>query len=249
IQRQITALDYQIEQASELCGRLKLLQENLSQGNELDLEDWLSTLSSMSTFGKYFTASELKKIFDNGKQTEHQWASLIADIRTAMNRKIPPNSLDIQPLARRWMDLSVRMTGGDFELMKRWERMYLQEPTTRGKRGDDLEMVQYINTAVELRVKAFLTHFTQNELQTLNVNLENEWVSLGVEIGAVMRGKAAKKDQKMQTAAEKWSNLVDQATNQGPILRRKFINAFKVDPVLRAGSILDPALEDLVREA
>jgi DNA-binding transcriptional MerR regulator len=249
IQRQITALEYQIAQASELSARLKLLQSNLSQGNEPDLADWLSMLSSMSTFGKYFTASELKRIFESGKQTEHQWVPLIAEIRNAMNRAVSPSALELQPLARRWMDLSVRMMQGDFELMKRWEKMYLQEPTTRGKRGDDLALVQYINTAVDLRVQAFLTYFSQSELQALNVDLEHEWASLGAEISKLMRRKAAIKGEKMQATATKWSNLVDRASNHNPILRRKFINAHAVDPILRAGSILDPTLESFIHEA
>ena len=249
IQRQITALEYQIEHASELCERLKLLQKNLSQGNEPDLADWLSMLSSMSTFGKYFTASELKRIFEGGKQTEHQWTPLIAEIRGAMNRAVSPSSLEIQPLARRWMDLSVRMMKGDFELMKRWEKMYLQEPTTRGKRGDDLALVQYINTAVDLRVHAFLKYFSQSELQALNVNLENEWALLSSEISKLMRRKVAIRGEKMQATVIKWSDLVDKATNHDPILRQKFINAFKVDPVLRAGSVLDPTLEKFIHDA
>lgn len=152
IQRQIVALEHQIRQASELCARLKLAQSSLMQGHQPSMSDWLSMLESMGTYGKYFTAAELKKIFENGKKTEPQWRPLIAEIRTAMDSGLAPHAKKVQSLARRWMDLSIQMTDGDYVLMKKWEQMYFQEPSARGKQGDSIEVVRYINQAIELRV-------------------------------------------------------------------------------------------------
>ena len=248
IQRQITAIEHQIEQASELCARLNLLQSRLAKGNEPDMADWLSTLASMSAYGKYFTASEIKKIFENWKPIEAKWPPLIAAIRNAMDRGVPPESLEIQPLARRWMDLNFRWMKGDFELMERWGQMYLREPAAQGKNGVDLEMVEYIGKASDLRAKALHKYFSKDELRRFNVELEDEWHMLADEIGKLVKKNVPPKSKKAQDAAGKWSDLIDRMVNHDPVLRQKLMTAGP-DPVLRASSILGPELITFVRDA
>jgi len=247
IQRQIVALDHQIAQAGELRARLGLLQSSLNHGHEPDLADWLSMLASMSTYGKNFSAAELKSIFENWRLTESSWHPLIADIRAAMQRKIAPERVEIQALARRWMDLSVRWMKGDFELMERWQKMYLQEPAAQGKNGADLALVEYINQAVALRVQALLTFFSQSELQSLNVELEDEWTALAGLIDKLMQQDVPLKGKKAQAALALWHDLVDRTVGRNPVLREKFLRAFGTDPLLAAGSILGPERQDYIR--
>jgi hypothetical protein len=123
ISRQIHALDHEMARAIELRGRLTLLQDQLSTGNQPAMSEWLSALALMATYGKYFTATELKRIFENWKHTEAEWQPLISAVRHAIDRRIAPDALEAQPLARRWMDLSVRWMKGDFDLLMRWGEM------------------------------------------------------------------------------------------------------------------------------
>jgi DNA-binding transcriptional MerR regulator len=249
IARQIVALDRQIEQASELRGRLRLLQSQLVQGTEPDMAEWLAMLGSMATYGKYFTASELKKIFENWRLTEGKWKPLIADIRAAMNQKTAPENLALQPLARRWMDLSVQWMKGDFELMQRWQKMYMQEPAAQGKNGADLDLVQYINKAVAIRVQAFLRHFSQEELQRLDVETENDWMMLAGEVDDLVRRRVAATGKKAQAMVEKWDALVDQTVRHDPLLRQKFLCAHDSDPVIEAGAIIRGDIQQFIRKA
>lgn len=249
IQRQITALERQIEQASELCERLRLLKSATAEGRDPDMAEWLSMLSSMSAYGKYFTASELKRIFDSWKLTEDKWLPLIAEIRAAMESRIAPESLEIQPLARRWMDLSVRWMNGDFELMKRWEKMYLQEPVTQGRVGVDREMVHYINQAIDLRVAALLRYFSQDELQCLNTELEDEWILLAGQIKRFVQKNTRLTNKKVREVAENWNELVDRTVRHDPVMRRKFLRAYESDSLLQAGSFLDAESGRYIRAA
>lgn len=95
--------------------------------------------------------SELQTIFSSATKIDARWKPLIADIADAMNRGLSVQSPEVQALAHRWMDLSMQMTSGDYQLMKRWEQMYLHEPAARGRHGDSLELVRFIHQAIELR--------------------------------------------------------------------------------------------------
>jgi DNA-binding transcriptional MerR regulator len=250
IQRQISALEHQIEQAGELCARLRLLKSSLAERGAPDMAEWLSMLGSMSTYGKYFTASELKRIFDNWKRTQPEWAVLIGEIRDAMAAGIAPESLDIQPLAQRWMDLSIRWMEGDFELMERWQKMYLREPTAKGKGGADLNIVLYINQAIDVRLTALRKYFTLDELQRVqraDVELEQEWAALGAEARQLVRKKTPPGSGPAKKFTARWRALVDRTTGGDAALRDRYLQAFGADPVLRHGPAFGPALHDFVR--
>lgn len=148
--RQIESLDRQAQRLNELCSRLRLAQ-SLSIGRQSGMETWLSLLASLEMFSTHFSASELQTIFSSATKIDARWKPLVADIADAMNRGLSPRSPEVQSLAQRWMDLSVQMTNGDLQLMKRWEQMYLQEPAARGRHGDSIELVRFINQAIELR--------------------------------------------------------------------------------------------------
>ncbi len=249
IERQLGALDHQIAKASELRTHLGLLQTQLGQGNEPDMGTWLATLESMSTYGRYFTATELKKIIDNWKRVESELPPLRAAILDAMQRKMPPDSLEIQPLARHWMDLNNRWMEGDFSLMERWGKMYAQEPAAQGRNGMEPELVNYIEQAAALRRCALFRHFTMDELKRLNVSLENEWQAFSTHLRNLVLQKPPLNSPQAQAAVHTWSSLIDRTVNHDPALREKFLNAYCTDALLQAGSILDSNSRDYIRAA
>ena len=77
IEQQINALDREIAQATELRARLSLIRENLDKGAQPAMGDWLQALSLMTTYGKYFSAEELKTIFSRFSRIEHDWPPLL----------------------------------------------------------------------------------------------------------------------------------------------------------------------------
>ncbi|HEX8956598.1 MAG TPA: MerR family transcriptional regulator [Burkholderiaceae bacterium] len=249
IERQISVLEREIEQAAELRERLRLLKSTLADGKAPDMDEWLSMLSSMSAYGKHFKASEIKDIMQRWRQMCAKWLPLVADVRDAMREKLRPDALEVQPLARRWMDLTARWMKGDPELMRRWQEMYLQEPAAQGRHGIDLEMVIYIDKAVAIRMKALLKYFTQEDLRSFNLETDDDWHALAERVGKLVRSRAGPSSGKAQEAVDAWSMLLDRTVGHDMARREKFLRAFGTDPVLRAGSVFAPELSDFIRAA
>lgn len=249
IQRQLLALDRQISRASELRTQLTLLQNRLAEGGEPDMSKWLAVLERMATYNRYFSAAETRVILENWKRIEAMWPPLIASVRSAMDSGIPPASLEIQPLARRWMDLTHLWMGGDFELMARWNRMYMQEPIVQGRNGVDVAMSQYIYQAIALRMHALRQHFTLDELSRFNVSLENEWTALGEELSKLVQDNVAPESAPAQAVVDKWSEQLDRIVNHDPELRKKLLQAVASDPLLRAGSAFGPTQREYLHRA
>lgn len=249
IQRQLLALDRQIARANDLRTQLTLLQARLAEGADPDMGNWLSVLERMATYNKYFSAAETKVILDNWQRIATLWPPLIAKVRSAMARGIDPESPAIQPLARRWMDLTHLWMGGDFELMARWNRMYMQEPIVQGRNGVDPEMSQYIYKAIALRMTALRRHFTLDELSRFNVTLENEWMALAEELERLVRDKVPPESPLAQAAVGRRSALLDRVVNHDPALRDKLMRAMATDPLLRAGAVFGPELQEYLHRA
>ncbi|MEO7548612.1 MAG: MerR family transcriptional regulator, partial [Ramlibacter sp.] len=133
IEQQMQALDQEIAQATELRGRLGLMRDGLVAGTQPDMADWLGTLALMATYGKYFSAEELKRIFQEWKPLEPEWLALLGEVRAVMDRGLAPGDIEVQPLANRWMALMLRWMKGDFDLMDRWGVMYQLEPSAHGR--------------------------------------------------------------------------------------------------------------------
>lgn len=249
IQRQLTSLERQMTQAGELHARLSLLQSSLAKGVEPDMDQWLATLTEMSIYGKHFNASEIKKIRENWQRTGDQWPPLLAAVRDAMERGIPADSLEIQPLARRWMELQARFMQGDFALMERWHNMYWQEPSVQGKDGFAYNLVSYIAAAADLRLQSLLKYFTHDELRRLNADLDQEWQAFNDTVHKLVQANVSCTSKKAREVLMQWSALIDCTVGHDPDLRHKLLHAFGADPLLRAGSPLDPACQRFIREA
>ncbi|WP_292938133.1 MerR family transcriptional regulator [Noviherbaspirillum sp.] len=248
VDRQIHTIERQIAQSRQLYEQLLLLKSAMMRGEKPTLDDHLRLLTTMSTYERYFSPGELAKFFESRPSIEERWPPLITAIRDAMNRAVPIDSLELQPLARQWMDLSLLMARGDYDLMKRWEKMYLQEPAVRGKAGDDLELVTYINRAIELRLTAFYRHVTPEQFKRLDFSLETEWEQLRWEFAGSAESNLRLRGAVLRQARVRYRSLVDRMAAQEPTLAEKYITALCAEPLLRAGSILGPDLERRIHE-
>jgi DNA-binding transcriptional MerR regulator len=248
VARQLASLEQQIEQSRLLCEQLRLLKSRFEQGDNPALAERLRVLSAMSACGKYFRPAELTKIFASSPRIEERWPPLIAEIRDAMRRHISIDTPSLQQLAQRWMDLSLQMAQGDYDLMKRWEQMYLQEPAVRGKAGDDIELVTYINRAIALRVEAFHRHFTPEEFRLLDFSFGDDWEQLTQDLAAIQNLSARSRTSALRRVRAKWQSLVDKTARNDKELAEKFVTAFASEPLLRAGSTMGQNLEQLLHE-
>lgn len=249
VAQQMAALDKEIAQATELRGRLGLLHDGLIAGTDPEMSDWLDTLALMTTFGKYFSAVELKRIFGNWRRIESEWVPLMARVRDAMDRQLPFDALELQPLVNRWMALMLHWMEGDLDLLERWGVMYEQEPGAHGRNhAPPSDMIDYMRQAVDLRKRLMSKHLRLDEIQRLGFVPLAEWQALQDSVEALLRERVPPACASAQNAYQRWHTLMGQLTKNDPELRAKLLTAWAAEPVLRAGSPLSAPVRDYLQQ-
>jgi DNA-binding transcriptional MerR regulator len=249
IARQIRALGHEIAQATELQARLQLLQERLATGSEPDMADWLNTLSLMTTYSKYFSAAEIKRILDNRKAQGVIWEHLIAEVHTAIQQKLAMYSKPVQALALRWMNLTLAMMDDDFKLIERWGRMYNTEPKGQFKNGPGPEVLNFINAAIALRMEAMLRHMTLAELQTLRTGPQADIDRLAHDAHALYTAEADLAGPAARALVTRWEQFMLVVCGQQPALLCKLIVAYTAEPLLHGTTVFDTLTLDVIKRA
>jgi len=249
IARQIRALDHEIAQAAELRERLQLLQERLATGDAPDMTDWLSTLSLMSTYAKYFSAEEIRLILSNRKAQSASWERLIAEVRLAMQQQLAADSRPVQSLALRWMNLTLAMMSDNFKLIERWGQMVNTEPKGQFKNGPGPEVVSYINAAIVLRMNAMLRHMTLAELHTLRTIPDAAIEQLAQEARALHAAQADLTGAAAQALVAHWQQAMLDLCGGQPVMLRKVIAAYNAEPLLQGTTVFDEFSLDIIKRA
>lgn len=238
VEQQIRSLDRQIEQATQLRRLLALLQDKFAAGEQPDAGDWLATLRSMTTCDKYFSPDELKLIFGNWSRVADDFAALMADICRSMEQGIAADSLEVQPLAHRWMMLMSTWLGGDLDLMQRWGEMYKREHATHNSSGPSLAMVRYIEGPIDQRLQALRRHLTWEELRRLKPVPQHEWAALEAAVRNAMQHAVAPASEAGHTLHLCRMEMFDRVVDHDEVLRAKLLAAYAAEPVLAAGTPL-----------
>lgn len=249
ISRQIQALDHDMAKAAEIRGRLILMQDRFSSGSQPAMSEWLTTLALMATYGKYFTATELKSILAKWTQMEAEWQPLIIAIRQAMDKSMASDSVEVQSLARRWMELSLRWMEGDFDLLARWSDMCRKEPVAYGTSGIDADVFEFIGKAIGLRLAALEKYLRPEDWKRLKVVPEKEWITLNETAERLIREGASVESEQAQILARQWSGMIDHVTNGDPVIREKLLTAIRNEPLLQAGMAINDKARDFIRRA
>jgi DNA-binding transcriptional MerR regulator len=251
VARQVRVLDHEIARATELRARLDLLQAKLIRGHQPEMDDWLGTLSLMATYGKYFSAQELKKIFHNWSKVEAHWHPLLEPLRAAMARGVPHDALEIQPLVARWMQLTVQWTDGDEDMMRRLSQMYDQEPHvgSGSKDSPDQAMSRYIGRAIEARLAVLRKHFDPAQIARLGRSTVKDWDALNRAGTALLRRGASPASKSAQALVQRCMNLLDRVTNGDADFLQKIFTAHRDEPLLGAGALLDARVREFLQRA
>lgn len=247
IERQIHALDLQIGQATELRGRLALMRDGLVAGAEPDMGNWLETLALMSTYGKYFSAAELKRIFENWHKIEAEWPPLVEQVRSAMDQGLPIDAPVVQQLAQRWMVLMREWMDGDMDLLERWGHMYRLEPSAHGiNQAPSSDIIDFMERAIQLRMAALGKYLQPLDLARLGCVSTAQWQALEDKVTGLLQEQLAPDSPRGQAAVAHWSRLMDQLTRDDRQLRDQLLRATANDPLLSAGALLGPAVRGYI---
>jgi len=238
VARQIRALDHEIAQASALRGRLALLMDRFAAGSQPEMGEWLDSLALMATYARYFSTDEIRTIVGNWQAVRAEWAPLVAQVRALMDQGVPATDPQVQPLAHHWMGLIHHWLGGNFELIERWGRMYVQEPSARQGGAPELAVVRYIEQATTLRQAAWLRHFTLAEMGRFQRVDPAQWVALAEEADQLMAAQVPASAPAAQALAGRLHALISQTVDNDPQLVQKMAAAMAAEPLLRAGAML-----------
>ena len=247
--RQIGTLDQEIAQGMALRERLSVMQMILVGGGQPEIDDWLASLSLMSTFEQYFSAGELKLVFEQWKRCEAEWPPLLRAVRDAMERGVPPDSIDLQPLARRWMDVSARWMNGDIALLQRWGSMLREQPSLPLPIGMDRALLDYIDQAIQLRLAVLAKYISADQLQRLDKTLDPEWRALGQRAERLMADGVPPDSAAARQLAREWQALLDRMVRHDASLRARLLAAYENEPLLRAGTVFAPEVWRYVWQA
>jgi len=250
IGQQIRALDQQITQATELRARLAMLRDGLMAGAEPDMGNWLEALALMTTYGKYFSAAELKRIFENWKLIEADWLVVKDRVRDAMDRRQAPDTPEVQALAYRWMALMLHWMNGDLDLLERWGHMFRTEPATQGRNhAPPGDMIAFIESAIELRMALLQKYLGRDDLRKLGHVPHTQWAALEDDVQRLLaRGLPAHHPEAV-AAALRWDALFGVLTRNDPVLRQKLLTASAREPLLQAGSPLSAPVRAYLQAA
>ncbi|HAJ12585.1 MAG TPA: MerR family transcriptional regulator, partial [Comamonadaceae bacterium] len=235
IGQQIRALDQQIAQATELRGRLTMLRDGLMAGAEPDMGNWLEALALMTTYGKYFSTTELKQIFTNWSLIEADWLVVKDLVRSAMDRQMPPDAPEVQALAYRWMALMLHWMGGDLDLLDRWGHMFRTEPSAQGRNhAPPGDMIEYVETAIKLRLALLEKYLTRDDLRMLGHVPHTAWSALERDVQQLLDRQIPTHHADAAAAALRWNTLFNQLARNDAQLRQKLLTASANEPLLQA---------------
>lgn len=250
LSQQIQALDLQIQQASELRDRLAVMRDGMAAGTPPELGNWLDTLVLMSTYGKYFSAAELQRIFERWPLVEAEWRPVSQQVRAAMEQGLPVDAPQVQQLANRWMVLMLEWMDGDLDLMDRWGHMYRAEPTTHSlHQAPSGAVIAYVERAIALRMELMGRYLTRDDIGRLGFVSVAQWQALEDEVNALLARRTPHRAPAAQAAVQHWSRLMDQLSRNDTALRARLLAGMAADPLLRAGGLLSTPVREFIGAA
>lgn len=250
VARQTRALDQQIAQATALRERLALLGEVLADGKQPDVDDWLGTLGLMSTYARYFSHDEIRRIVNGWPRVADEWQTVVPAMQRAMDDGRPPEDPEVQVLVQRWMGLMHRWMGGDFDLMSRWGEVYAKEPQTHRRDGPGLPLVRYVEQASAQRMALWEQHFTRAELSHFRMPALALVQPLQQAVDGALAAGVPADAPAAAALVSQWLEVLRQAAGGDDGRARRLLRAYVQVPAMRAGVRLShEAMDFLVAAA
>ncbi|MFK0378171.1 MerR family transcriptional regulator [Pandoraea sp. NPDC090278] len=254
IARQIDMLTHQIDDASRLRERLVRLQTQLASGEAPELAEWLSTLELMNMYDKYFSQDELARfpLYQNKQAHGSDWPAIVAEVRDLIARGEPSTGETAQAVARRWMAMIKRDTGGDARLLAKLNLMHLSEPSMQSQTGITNDVMQYVKEAFgQTKLHIYRKYLDDAEYRFLAANYLNytdEWPAL---IGAMrdqLEVGTPPDAPEVQALIRQWLTYFRSYAGDNPATHMKIREAHRLEPELMEGSFIDMPLLEFVKQ-
>jgi len=156
----IERLRERIKRERHLCKRLEEIAKLLRGAGEVSIDDFLRTIEEMTMIENYYTAEQLEYLEkrralvgeERMKQVPGEWAELIGEVRTEMEKGTDPLSPQVKALAQRWLALINEFTGGDSGIERSVGRLWKEQGDKlverHGAEYDSRGLSEYIGQAI-----------------------------------------------------------------------------------------------------
>ena len=156
----ISRLKEQIELQSKLRKRLEEIAARLDSARDISVEELIRTIEVTNMVGKYYTPEQLESLRqradsigqDRIRQSEEEWAELIRQVGSEMDKGTDPSNERVRKLADKWMALIQEFTGGDPGITKSLGSMWQQEENIHGFDTKRMrELMSYVSKARQVQ--------------------------------------------------------------------------------------------------
>ena len=156
----VARLRDRIARERRLCERLEALAARLRAAEEVSADEFIGMIQEMTMIESYYTPEQLDDLKERGeqlgeeriRQSQEDWAALIAQVRAEMDRGTDPSAPEVQAMALRWMALVNEFTGGDPGIGRSLGRLWKEQGDTiaaqHGSQYDPRGVSEYIGRAM-----------------------------------------------------------------------------------------------------
>lgn len=160
LRQHVARLRERIAAEARLCDRLEDIAASLEAAEEVSADTFIRTIQEMTMIESYYTPEQLDQLRRRGeelgpeaiRQSQEDWAELIAEVKTEMDRGTDPADPRVQDLARRWKTLVEAFTGGDPGIRASLGRLWKEQGETlaasHDARYDARGVMDYIGLAM-----------------------------------------------------------------------------------------------------
>jgi DNA-binding transcriptional MerR regulator len=255
IDQQLRLLGEQIERTERLRGRLGQLRQQLTDGQEPELADWLTTLELMTMYDRYFSTEELQRLALVGTDTDRKsaWAANVTVARAMIDRGVSPSDAEAQILAARWMGMLEEDTDADPRLFHKLNHMFGEEPGIREQTGISAEVTAFIHSAfAESRLALYEKYLSPDEYAFMRTNFpghSSDWPELIASVRQHMDHGVSPEDPEVRALAERWFTMFRRYAGDDPATWMKIRLAHEKEPGLLKSAWIDEAMITFIGKA
>lgn len=258
ITQQITNLEREIEQATQLKNRLVKLQDNLKTSHEPGMTNWLDTLALMNIYERYLTADEIEELNGYARalkhELEHDWPQMVSKLKTMMEQKISPDAQEAKEFVIRWTGMLERLAGHNPDLLLKIYSMSSDDIEMQVERGISPAMNDYLGRIMgALHRDIFARYLNAEQMQIMDRHRQEnreQWLPLITEVRAQMQSGISPQSEIARALALRWKSLFETSVSGGDAeIAARLRQAFDNEPLLVQGTGLDKALFKFIRQA
>ena len=157
IRRHLAQVEESLSLQRRLRRKLGRMLEQLEQGREPTLDQFIQAIEETTVIEKYYTPEQQEQLArrraelgeERIREAERDWAELIDEVRAEQATGTDPTDPRVLELARRWRGLIEQFTGGDESIRQSLATMYREQgPEATSRRTVDTELMLYVGRAL-----------------------------------------------------------------------------------------------------